>query len=48
MTREEALERIVRERIQSAMVLRCVVQGHHGNPCQFCGVSATVQDGQGS
>jgi hypothetical protein len=41
MTRDEALERIIRERIQSAHVLRCVLQGHHGSPCQFCG--ATVK-----
>jgi hypothetical protein len=38
MTREEVLERIVLERIRVSHVLRCVLQGHYGNPCQFCGL----------
>ncbi len=36
------LDRIIQDRIASAHLYRCLVQGHHGDPCVFCGVSQPV------
>lgn len=33
----DLMEAIIRSRIQTEHLLRCVLQGCVGDPCQFCG-----------
>lgn len=37
-TSDVILDRIIEQRIRMAHTLRCLLQGHLGDPCQFCGL----------
>jgi hypothetical protein len=40
----EALDPLIQARVLMAHTLRCVLQGHYRNPCQFCGVQVDDAD----